>query len=381
VTEATITPSHPPLLPYPHSCPADGDPFVASRPPMPRGAPSPIDGVGVLLTAYGGPSSLDEVPAYYTDIRGGRPPSPALLEELLQRYQAIGGRSPLPAITEAQRRGLAEELAQRRLPLPVFVGYKHSAPTVADAVAEATRAGLRHLVVVPLAPHFSVMTSCTYCQRVDAARRDRGPSFPLTYTMVADWHDESAFVAALSRRVAAAIADWPLDQRESATPIHVLFSAHSLPERITAQGDPYPQLLRETARLVADHLGLTAWSFAFQSAGRTDEPWLGPDLLTQLDALATQGVRRVLVASVGFVTTNLELLYDIDIEARTHAAGLGMELRRVPALDDDPGLVAALADLVQRAVTGEPAASRPSASMDEPASVKERAAAPSSESA
>ncbi len=357
----------PALLPYPHACPADADPFA------PR-----LDGrevgdeaggaIGVLLMAYGGPSSLDEVPAYYTDIRGGRPPSPELLDELLERYEAIGGRSPLADITERQRSALEGELARRGLALPVFVGYKHSSPFVAETVARMVEEGVRGILALALAPHFSTMTACSYCQRVDAARRmlpdrDGGPAF--RYAMVADWHAEPAFVEALADVTRAALAEAEAVAGEGedgggAGPLWVVFSAHSLPERIVGLGDPYPELLRETARLVAERLDVSAWSFAFQSAGRTGDAWLGPDLLAELERLATAGVRTVVVSSVGFVASNLELLYDIDIEARARARELGLTLVRAAALDDHPRFIAALADIVERGLRGgqRPAAVR-----------------------
>jgi len=353
----------PARLPYPHACPADGDPF-APRLGRGRGGDRIEGGDGgtaVLLMAYGGPASLDEVPAYYTDIRGGRPPSPELLAELLERYTAIGGRSPLAEVTERQRRALEAELARRGLGLSVFVGYKHSSPFVAETVDRMAAAGVRRVLAIALAPHFSTMTACSYCQRVDAARaalpaRDGGPV--LRYVMVADWHADPAFVGALADVTRAALAEAEAAAAGEGTATGgpatgapwVVFTAHSLPERIVGVGDPYPELLRETARLVAETLGWRRWSFAFQSAGRTGEAWLGPDLLSELERLAGSGSRAVVVAPVGFVASNLELLYDIDIEAQARAAELGLTLVRAAALDDHPGLVAALADIVERAM-------------------------------
>lgn len=356
----------PVLLPYPHACPADADPFAPHVPPRFDGPEG--DGLGgdlgVLLMAYGGPASLDEVPAYYTDIRGGRPPSPELLAELLERYEAIGGRSPLADITERQRQALEAELRRRALDLPVFVGYKHSAPFVAETVARMAGQGVRRILAMALAPHFSTMTACSYCQRVDAARRalpgrDGVPA--VWYAMVGDWHAEPAFVDALADVTqtalveAGASAGGVRDDEEDGARARrpwIVFSAHSLPERIVGLGDPYPDLLRETARLVAARLGWSSWSFAFQSAGRTGDTWLGPDLLAELERLAAAGVRTVVVASVGFVASNLELLYDIDIEARARAGELGMTLVRAAALDDHPRFIGALADIVERAVRG-----------------------------
>lgn len=358
-----ITPSPTSLLPYPHACPADADPFA---PRLGEGAPGEADDRAILLLAYGGPASLEDVPAYYTDIRGGRPPTKELLDELLERYEAIGGRSPLSEVTERQRAALEGELARRGLRIPIFVGYKHTRPFIAETVAEIAAAGLRRILAVALAPHFSTLTACSYCARVDAARRALGSSDAadggrtIRYAMVADWHAEPAYLDALADVTAAALAELgegaggPNDGTSSGRR-WVVFSAHSLPERIVADGDPYPELLRETARLVAERLGLSDWSFAFQSAGRTADAWLGPDLSAEIARLAAEGIRSVVVCPVGFVATNLELLYDIDIEARQRAHELGLRLVRARALDDHPGLVAALADIVERALGGAPA--------------------------
>ncbi len=357
-----------PLLPYRHDCPADADPFAPRLPAGESGPARSLADVGILLMAYGGPSSVAEIAPYYTDIRSGRPPSEELLGELVERYEAIGGHSPLPEVTERQRAALEAELARRGRPLPVVVGYKHSAPFVADAVGRLVGGGVRRILALALAPHFSTMTACSYCTRVDAARRALASEGAATvrYAMVGDWHAEPGFIDALAEVTAAAIAelDGGVVQGASlagaigrgeapfSTSTWVVFSAHSLPERIVAVGDPYPELLRETARLVAERLGLANWSFAFQSAGRTADAWLGPDLLEELARLAAAGVRSVVVSSVGFVASNLELLYDIDIEARQRAHELGLRLLRARALDDHPRLIGALADIVERALEG-----------------------------
>lgn len=384
-----------PLLPYRHDCPADADPFAPRLPAagvggsgggsespagtsLGRTVPGALLGieprladVGILLMAYGGPSSVAEIAPYYTDIRSGRPPSEELLAELVERYEAIGGRSPLPEVTERQRSALEAELARRGRPLPVVVGYKHSAPSITDAVGRLVHSGARRILALALAPHFSTMTACSYCTRVDAARRslDSNGAAMVRYAMVGDWHAEPGFIDALAEVTAGALAELEAEVSRGAgsagaaaggaaslsTSTWVVFSAHSLPERIVALGDPYPELLRDTARLVAERLRLPNWSFAFQSAGRTADAWLGPDLLDELARLAAAGVRSVVVSSVGFVASNLELLYDIDIEARQRAHELGLRLVRARALDDHPRFIAALADIVERALDGSAA--------------------------
>ncbi len=297
---------------------------------------------GVLLMAYGSPSSPDDLEAYYTHIRGGRKPSPDLLRELAGRYRAIGGRSPLLEITRAQARGLQARLdAQAPGRYRVSVGMKHAAPFIADSVAEMAAAGIREAVGIALAPHHSRMSTGAYVQAAETARTGTAGGMVLRY--VQRWGEHPLFLDALADRLAAALAEVPPAERNS---VPVIFTAHSLPERILTWGDPYPQELLQTSRRVAERCGVGRWQFAYQSAGRTAEPWLGPDVLTALRQLRQHGERTVVVCSVGFITDHLEVLYDLDVEARALAEELGMRLVRAESLNDHPGLIAALADLV-----------------------------------
>jgi ferrochelatase len=279
----------------------------------------------VILMAYGSPSTLDEIPAYLSDIRGGRAVSEAAIGELTNRYRRIGGRSPLDEITEAQRSALEEQLG-----VPVFVGMKHAPPRIADAVDAALAGGATSLLGLVLAPHYSRLSISGYRERLEAAVDGRGE-----LSFVDSWHDHPPFLDVLAERVRGFDG-------------HVVFTAHSLPVRILDDGDPYRDQLLETARLVAAKAGLESWSFAFQSASETGEPWLGPDLLEELDALAAKGVRRVLICPIGFVSDHLEILWDIDVEGRERAAELGLELDRIESLNDDPAFVHALAALARR---------------------------------
>jgi ferrochelatase len=281
----------------------------------------------VLLMAYGSPSRIEEVPEYFDDVRGGRPVSPAAVNELAERYRRIGG-SPLETITERQRESLQQELG-----LPVYVGMKHWRPRIAEAIDAALADGATRIVALVLAPHFSRMSVGEYRERVERALRGRAE-----LVFVESWHDDAAFVDVLAGRVRG-------------TDAHVVFTAHSLPARILGEGDPYRDQLLETSALVAARAGLENWSFAFQSSSTTGEPWLGPDILDELNALHTRGVRAVLVAPVGFVSDHLEILWDLDVEARERAAELGLELERIESLNDDPAFVAALAGIVRRAVS------------------------------
>jgi ferrochelatase len=284
----------------------------------------------VILMAYGSPASANDVPAYLADIREGRPVSQEAIDELAERYRRIGGRSPLDEITEAQRAALERELGA-----PVFVGMKHWRPRIVEAVETALAAGAETLVGLVLAPHYSRLSIAGYGERLEQALRGRAE-----LVFVESWHDHGPFLDVLAERVRGFDG-------------HVVFTAHSLPERILRDGDPYRDQLLETSRLVAERAGLADWSFAFQSASSTGEPWLGPDILAELDTLAANGVRRVLVCPVAFVSDHLEILWDLDIEARERAAELGLELKRIESLNDDPAFIRAVAALVRERLPRE----------------------------
>jgi len=284
----------------------------------------------VVLMAYGSPSSPEDVRAYLEDVRGGRPVSDEAVEELAERYRRIGGRSPLDDVTEAQRAAL-----ERELDTPVFVGMKHWRPRIAEAVEAALAEGADMLIGLVLAPHYSRLSIAGYAERLEQALQGRGE-----LVFIESWHDHGPFLDVLAERVRGFDG-------------HVVFTAHSLPERILQDGDPYRDQLLETSSLVAERAGLAEWSFAFQSASATGEPWLGPDILEELDSLAANGVQRVLVCPVGFVSDHLEILWDLDIEAREKASGLGLELERIESLNNDPAFVRALAALVRERLPHE----------------------------
>ncbi len=308
--------------------------------------------VGVVLMAYGTPRSPEEIESYYTHIRRGRPPTPELLADLTARYQAIGGVSPLAERTEAQAARLQEALdgieAGR---FRVTLGLKHAAPFIEDAVDELADAGVGRLVGLVLAPHYSSMSVGQYLGRLRARAAERA----VPAAGIDSWHAEPAYVEFLAKALTDAREALPEQTK-------VLFTAHSLPERILAEGDPYPDELRATAEAVAERCGLarwTGWSVAWQSAGRTPEPWIGPDILDVLRDLAghyrqagwdgTPGARGVLVCPCGFVSDHLEVLYDLDIEARAVAAELGLAFARTRVLNDDPTVLGALARRVAEA--------------------------------
>ena len=284
--------------------------------------------IAVVLMAYGSPDRLEDVPAYYADIRGGRPIKPELLEDLVARYRRLGieDSNPLNEITEATRAALEAELG-----IPVFTGMRHWQPPIADAVEQALAGGADVIVGLVLAPHYSSMSIERYRgQLVDAV----GGRAEIRF--VERWGDEPGFIELIADRVRS-------------TDAHVVFTAHSLPARILGEGDSYKDELLETSRLVAEKAGVEEWSFSFQSESPTGEPWLGPDILEHLSALAAGGVRHVLVAPVGFVADHLEIKWDLDVEAQERATELGLALDRIELPNAEPAFIRVLAGLVRRA--------------------------------
>ncbi len=297
----------------------------------------------VLLMAYGSPDRLDQVEAYYTDIRRGNPPPPHLLDELVGRYRMIGGGSPLSRIVEAQRAAVELELAARGLSVPVYAGMRHIDPRIGDVVAGMTADGVERFVAIPLAPQAS-SNSAGYRRAVNEALSQLGSVAPAV-EHVFSWHDQPRFIEALELTTREALARFP-----DPTRVRVMFTAHSLPARVLEQGDPYPDQLAETSRLVAGRLGLERYDFAFQSAGRTGERWLGPDILDEIRRLAGEGVTELVVRPVGFVADHLEVLFDIDIEAQGVAREAGIHLERARSMNTDPIFIAGLADIAAAAL-------------------------------
>ncbi len=290
----------------------------------------------VLLMAYGGPSNLDEVEPYLLDVRGGRPTSRELVEEVRSRYARIGGRSPLREVTEAQAAALRRELGPT---VSVYVGMRHWHPYIKDTVERVVADGHGRLVGIVLAPHYSALSVGAYGQQLLEAAGGR-----LELAMVRNWGDHARFLEAVAVHVTQALQRFPSPHH-----VQVIFTAHSLPQRILATGDPYPDQLRASAAEVAKRLGLAEWHFAYQSAGATPEPWLGPEAGEVLAQLARAGRRDFLIVPIGFVSDHVEILYDVDVQYRQQAEQLGVRLERTASLNDDPLLIAALADVARAA--------------------------------
>ncbi|MDQ2741522.1 MAG: ferrochelatase [Chloroflexota bacterium] len=297
--------------------------------------------IAVLLMAYGSPDTLADVEPYYTHIRGGRTPAPELVEELRERYRLVGGTTPLLEISRVTRQGLEDRLnAGGSDTYSVVLGMKHWHPYIEEAVSQIAAGGMHRVVGLVLAPHFSRMSVATYFDYVRAAQQKLGSEIEVL--PIESWHLHEPYLASVARRIRQRLAEFP-DGEE----VIVVFTAHSLPQRILEDGDPYPAQLRETSEALAARLGLARWTFSYQSAGRTPEPWLGPDLVDTVNSLADRGEKNVLIASVGFVSDHLEILYDIDYEARQVARERGITLRRTEMLNAAPDFLDGLAELVR----------------------------------
>ncbi len=297
---------------------------------------------GVLVMAYGTPSTPDDVEAYYTRIRHGRAPTPELLADLVRRYNAIGGTSPLAERTADQVTGIARAL-ERVAPgaFDVRFGSKYEPPLLEETAATFRDDGFTKVVGLVLAPHSSTMSTVQYMAR---AKEALGSGVELIE--VGAWYNAPGFLELIARRVRDALARVEGDQLATT---EVLFSAHSLPVKILANGDTYPEQLRESAQQAANLAGVTAWDIAWQSAGRTADPWIGPDILQVLRDKRTTGLTSIVSCPIGFVADHLEVLFDIDIEAAGVADEIGLNLIRTASLNDDPDFVAILANVVRDA--------------------------------
>ena len=308
---------------------------------------------GVLVMAHGTPDTPEEIAPFYARIRRGQPPTPELLDELTGRYEAIGGTSPLTTRTRAQVDGLGAALeAAHPGRFVVRLGTKYVHPTIEDGMAELAAEGVDRVVGLVLTPHQSTMGSGQYFNRAEAAAALVDP--PLTLDVVPSWYKAAEFAPILAERTRAVLAGLdPAARRRTA----VFFTAHSLPQRVVDEGDPYPDQVAESGADIAARLDLDGdpsiqWGTAWQSAGRTADPWIGPDLLLEMDRVAADGATAVVVCAVGFVSDHLEVLYDLDIEAQDRADTLGIAFARTPSLNDDPAFLAMLADVVRTAADG-----------------------------
>jgi ferrochelatase len=307
---------------------------------------------GVLLMAYGSPENLDDMGAYLLDIRGGRPTPLELVEEMRRRYAQIpGGRSPLLRLTQEQAGALEAELNRRFAgqEFRAYLGMRHWEPRIKEAAARMAEEGITRAVGLVMAPHSSRMSTGAYFKKLEEAIAELGVD--LEIIRIESWHDHPGLIAAIAEKAVAALDQFGLEKP------YVIFTAHSLPSRILAQGDPYETQLRETAGLIAARLDLPAerWGFSYQSAGQSAEPWLGPQIEETVQSLVAAGEKNLLVVPVGFVCDHVEVLYDIDIAARALAERGGARLERSGSLNASPTFIKALADLVESSLETQPA--------------------------
>ena len=300
----------------------------------------------ILLMAYGSPNSLDEVGEYLRQVRGGRSSTPEEIERLTERYRQVGGQTPLLKITLAQAKALEEKFQSDRIDSKVYVGMKHWHPFIEDVVEKIVSDGAPGVIGLALAPHYSKLSIGGYAEAVrrGLARTRR----PVSFTMVENWHDQQSLITALSRRVRDGLGK--LNEPSRAV---VLFTAHSLPKKSVAENDPYWSQLQETSQLVATKSGIKLWDFAFQSAGHPIDSWMGPSIKEKITELSGKRFRELLVCPVGFVSDHLEILYDLDIEAKRYASSLGVRLERTASLNDDPEFINAIASRLEPLLSRE----------------------------
>jgi ferrochelatase len=285
---------------------------------------------GVLLLAHGAPERVEDVASYLTFVRGGRPASPQIVEEVERRYQAIGGSSPLLAWTRAQAEAL-----ERMLGLPVFFGMRNWHPFIRETMDRVRDAGLERIAAIAMAPQFSELSVGLYIRRTEEAQREAGVAAEIVWAR--SFHDEPLLIEAFAEKLEPVAAGRK-----------VLFTAHSLPEKVLGGGDPYDRETRATAAAVAARLGLTDWEFAYQSQGLTDDRWLGPTVESCLDRYVAAGIREVVVDPIGFVCDHVETLYDVDVVFRAYGAERGISVLRPEALNGSPKFTAALGEVAKR---------------------------------
>jgi ferrochelatase len=304
--------------------------------------------IGVLLMAYGAASSLDEIESYLKDIRGGRPTSPELVEEVKERYRLMGGRSPLLDITNQQAEAVEEVLNKKNgRRFRVYVGMRHWHPYIKETVDTMKKDGVKRVVGLCLTPYNSKMSVGAYFKKLQEAQEELNVKFKIGW--VESWNDHPLLIQAIAEKVERALSKFPETIRKK---VPILFTAHSLPARIVQEKDPYPQELMETVEAVVKKIGHGLYRFAYQSQGRTPEPWLGPEAGAVIDELHGKGSRYLLMAAIGFISDHMETLYDVDILYRKQATAKGMRFERVESLNASPLFISAMADVVLKHLPG-----------------------------
>ena len=295
--------------------------------------------IGLLVMAYGGPNNIDEVEPYLLDVRGYRPTAPEIIHEVRERYREIGGRSPILEQTQAQAAALESALNASGKDFKVFVGMRHWHPYIKDTLAEMQEQGIECAVGLVMAPHYSRMSIEVYFKKIEEA------GSPIAIAPIKDWHLQPGYLDALASRVRATLERFPADVRSQ---VPVIFSAHSLPQRILEWNDPYPDQLHATVEAVMQRLGDQPHDFAFQSAAISNEPWLGPDVSVAIQRFAEQGQQNIISCPIGFVCEHVEVLYDIDIVYQKLAKSLDVRLERIEMVHTAPQMISGLAELIRK---------------------------------
>ena len=301
----------------------------------------------ILILAYGSPVDIDKMAWYLSDIRGGRPMSDEFIQEFQHRYSLIGG-SPLSRLTYEQAHNVGQELQRRGYNnLPVYIGMRHWSPWIEDAIGQMHLHGIEEAVSIVMAPHYSKMSIGKYWARVDEAQKTHGAA--IKFSFVNSWYRQPKFLQAVENHVRAGLEKFSPDVRDQ---VKVVFTAHSLPERLIKMGVPYDNELQDNAKIIAGRLGDIDWMFSYQSAAETGEPWLGPQIEDVVVDLAKEGYKYTLVAPIGFVCDHVEILYDIDIEAKEIAQEHGLHLERIESMNSDPLFVETVADALLEKLEG-----------------------------
>jgi protoporphyrin/coproporphyrin ferrochelatase len=304
--------------------------------------PQPEKPIAVLLMAMGGPDCLENVEPFLLDVRGGRPTPPELVEEIRERYRATGGKSPAVGIARDVARKLEQRLNQSTQErYKVYVGLRHWHPFIQETYAELLKIAPEQVIGLCLAPQRSSLSTGAYQKKVEEARTAFQSHCPVSY--VGSWNRHPRLIAAIAEHIKQGLLKFPAGVRAA---VPVLFTAHSLPERIVAMKDPYPEEVQGTVEAVTGLLGNQPTRFAYQSQGRSSEPWLGPTVESAIEALHREGCRHVLVAPIGFICDHVETLFDIDIELKQLATSKDMQLERMTMLNDAPALIETLAEVL-----------------------------------
>jgi ferrochelatase len=297
----------------------------------------------VLLMALGGPDSVENVAPYLFDVRGGRPTPPELIAEIRARYRATGGKSPVLEIMRVAVSRLEQTLnASGGERYRVFLGMRHWHPYIKDVYAELMKERPDRLICIGMAPQYSALSIGAYVKKVEEARAVLGGEFPVSY--VQSWYRHPRLIRAIAENITEALQAFPIDVRSD---VPIIFTAHSLPERILQMNDPYPQQVQGTMEAVCERVHPLTVRFAYQSQGRSGEQWLGPTVESTIDELHREGHRQVLIAPIGFLSDHLEILYDVDIEFRRLAQAKGIQLERIAMLNASPALIYTLVSVLE----------------------------------